>query len=70
MVGFKTMLGRGSGKVGFQEGKEKPFKDFDSGGKEGDRTVGGALARRFSRFEERDNGGGFPNGWDVGVLEG
>ena len=36
----------------------------------GDGAVGVALVRWFSRFEEGNDGGGFPNGRNVGFLEG
>ena len=64
------MLG-GMGRKGlFKERKDKALKDLGSRRQEGYRTVGGALVRGFTRFKEGDNDRGFPDGRDVGRLEG
>ena len=37
--------------------------------KEGDGMVGATGFRGFAGLEERNDGGGFPNGRDVGLLD-
>lgn len=44
------------------------FKYFGDGGKKGDRSVGGWLTRGFTRFQDGDDGGMFPDVW-YGVVE-
>ena len=63
------MLGR-MGKKGGGEGREEEvFKDFSSRTEDGDGTIGGGI-RSFTRFEERDDDRGIPDGRDVGGLDG
>ena len=70
VVRFETVLGRLSRK-GFSEvGKKEALKYLGTWAEEGDRTVGRAKCRRFTRFEERDDGRGFPNGRKVRILDG
>ena len=70
VVLFETMLGRVSGKGFVEVGEEEALKHFGAWAEKRDRAVGVALVRGFPRFEEGDDGGGFPNGGEVGFLEG
>ncbi len=66
---FVAML-RGVGGEGiFEEGEKEALQYLGSRAKEGDRTVGAAGFRGFAGLEERNDGGGFPNGGDVGFLD-
>ena len=70
MLGFEAMLGGVGVEGGFKKRQEESFKDFDCGTKEGDGTVGGTKVRGFSRFEEGNNNGGFPERRNVCMLKG
>ena len=68
--GFVAMLGRVGGKGIFQVGEKEAFQNLCSRTEEGDGAVGAAGVRGFAGLEEGDNFGGFPNGGDVGLLDG
>ena len=70
MVLFETVLGGVGGKGFVEVGEEEALKHFGAWAEKGDGAVGVALVRWFSRFEEGNDGGGFPNGRNVGFLEG
>ena len=68
--GFEAMLGGVGGERGLEGREKKSLEDLDCRAEEGDWAVGRGEVRGFARFEERDNGGEFPNGGDVGMGDG
>jgi hypothetical protein len=57
-------------KRGGQGGKEKPLKDYDNRGEEGDGSIGGTQVRWFPRPEDWDNVSGLPNYGNISPTNG
>ena len=69
-VGTETVLSGGNWEVAVEFWKQEPFQNFDSGAEEGDGSVAGAKPGKFAGLKQGDDGSGFPDGWDVGVIVG
>lgn len=67
MEGRKTMLGIALRQSRHDDGEQEALQD--SRAEQRDGTIRGALVCRLSRFQDRDNHGGFPHGWNVGVAD-
>ena len=57
----EAMLKRRARKRGAKEGKDKSFKDFRVGTKEGDWAEGSTNVKGFVRFRDREDEGVFPD---------